>query len=421
MLAVGACFSSGSEPASRSTPTVPLSKDPPLESGEIHTPSEPMERPRGPLAFVVDQTSFTVYQYDVGRGRFLGPGVRLRGVKAPSTPGYPTFVSNDFPQGAAATESHLVIAGGGDGTVVTFPIGAAGLGPRVEISPPVIPLREPCAAADGEEVTTNESVSFNSDEAKRPSHPSHDVVAISDHAVVAFANEPQCYSVGYLVDLSTRTVKASVQLDGNKGLRSVTPYKEGFLASDTYGRQLLQFNADLSLERAFPVEGTGTPGPLAVTGDTAIVGIANRQPAQLLALNLTNGSSRVLSEFEDPKPPVFGPSSGPVAASGTDIWWALSTEGPDTLRHLSARRESDWTDRTAKLQTDDRVLGKDNSFADRSGCDGVRALLKLGQRLLGTCAIRGELANVPLAGGPVVVQDAGDFPNAVVAASPSHR
>jgi hypothetical protein len=56
----------------------PVSRDVPIPLGTgIHAPSEPAETPLGELAYVVDSRGLSVYEFDPGRGRFLGPAPRV--------------------------------------------------------------------------------------------------------------------------------------------------------------------------------------------------------------------------------------------------------------------------------------------------------------------------------------------------------
>lgn len=70
---------------------VALSKDPAIEWGSpIRAPSEPKERPLGPLAFVLDQGSASLYEFDTARRRFLGPATRLAApTERPTCPATP--------------------------------------------------------------------------------------------------------------------------------------------------------------------------------------------------------------------------------------------------------------------------------------------------------------------------------------------
>jgi hypothetical protein len=358
--------------APRAATAVPLSRDSPEPiSGPIVPPSEERERPVGALAYLVDSGSGSVYEYDLGRGRFLGPAPRIDLIqKVEMLPGYPTVVGSQPPQGASLTDTELYVAGGLNGTVAAIPIRPDGLGTlrSVRLPPHSVTLEQRYGGAihsNADTPTGSPFVSF---------------VAATPVAIIAVTSENDyATSVAYSLEPNSLAVGTSRQLSGGAAV-DVAPYGDRVVAAMSDG-VLSVLRADLTEERSISLG--AAPTSVAIVGDEALVGLG--KPARLLAIDLNDGSQRTLSTAASSE-------SGPIAVSSHDVWWALPELGK--LRHISL----------ATSKQSDSVV-----------CPFITSVLVLRDVVLATCAKDRQLARLSVKSGKVTRAPAGSFPISIVA------
>jgi hypothetical protein len=358
-------------------PVAPVSRDVPIPLGtSIHAPSEPPETPLGELAYVVDSRALSVYEFDLGRGRFLGPAPRVvaQDDRTLTLPGYPFVVSSHPPQQAAVAPSWLFVAGGIDGTVVIMRR-TPGLGAPRAVALPAVPVQREARSGGG-------SVS-NASQTGAPFIIR--VVALGDSQAVAISQDDSGTSVAYLVDAADGRVLRSVQLPGGTATAAAALTGGGQLAVGMNEGHVLVLDGQLRVVADRPLE--GNPRGMAVAGgDVAIstTAAAGHAPASdLWLLDPRTGAIRHLSGAGNPY-------SGSVAAAGGTVWWALSD--------LAQVRE---------LRTDGtmaRTLG---------ACKYISSVAAGPAVLLATCLEHSQLAVVDLSSGGRRLYDAGSWPASV--------
>jgi hypothetical protein len=355
---------------------VPVSSDPPIPAGSpIHAPSEPREELRGPAIYLVDSGSKSVYEYDTSRGRFLGPAPRVDLVQRVVTlPGYPTVVSKQPPQGGILFGRNLIVAGGLDGTVVDIPLNSKG-----ELESPHAFTLQPAP------------VSFNRTRRSNGETPTGKpfiklVAATADRLLAITHDQVTLTSEAYLLDSSSGRVLGVRQLPGGVAAAVATD-GSGFVVAMSNGSLV-----ELSLHLAV-IHTTGlstTAASVAVSGQSAYVGLS--YPAKLVRVDLHS------HRFEQVATAATG-FSGPIAASGKDVWWAL----PD----ISAIRE-------ISTQSHEEV-------AEIYPCRFISSMIVYQNAVLATCIEHNQLARVDLANGSVTLTSAGGFPIALIEGAPTTR
>lgn len=373
----------GSTPGPTPAPTAaadlpPVSHDPPIGMKEaIHPPSEPREAPKGPLAYVVDSRAYSVYEYDLGRGRFLGPAPRMvtTADKVVTLPGYPTVVGTQPPQQAAVSRSWLYVAGGIEGTVVVIP--------RLPDLGRARPVHLPAVSVQRDALYGGGSAS-NATETGAPLVSM--VVALGDDRVVAVSQDRGTgTSVAYLVESASGRLLRSAQIpDGTAN--AVAGNGEGFVVGMNEGR-LVVVDRSLSALHSYPLR--GNPRGVAVDGSQAVVSSialpGHPDASTLEVVDLSSGADRQLRSLSNPY-------SGPVAIEGSTVWWALGD--------LSQVRGVPLGGGT------DRVLGS---------CRYINSVAVARGSILATCLEHNQLAVIDIASGHRRLLDAGGFPDSVVA------
>jgi hypothetical protein len=288
----------------------PVSHDAPLPEGTaLRPPTEPRERPVGRLAFVVDSGSDSVYEFDLGRGRFLGPAPRIQYLgKVITLPGYPTLIGSQPPQRAVATHSALYVAEGASGLVVRIPIGPEGLG-----SPESIPL--PTMDIPAYENVPSRPSSFG-----RTGEPLiSDVAAFDDQTVVAVARA-NTGTVLYTVDFASHKVIATLAIPKAHVTAVVIHDGELYAASDglivTYGR-------DLKQRRQTNVD----PYPNAITVVGGQLYVAFGSPVESIPVTAHVVKLDPATLHASTVQVANGTASGPIASGHGRVWWAIPGDG----------------------------------------------------------------------------------------------
>jgi hypothetical protein len=329
---------------------------------------------------VVDSRAQSVYEFDLGRGRFLGPAPRVIGQDGGTLtlPGYPFVVSRNPPQQAALAPSWLFVAGGTDGTVVIMRR-TPGLGAARAVALPAVPVQREARSGGG-------SVS-NASESGAPFITR--VVALGDSQVVAISQDDSGTSVAYLVDAADGGLLRSVQLPGGTANAAAALTGGGRFAVGMNEGHLLLLDGQLNVLANRSLD--GTPKGMAVVGDQVAISAtaaAGHAPASdLWLLDPRTGASRHLSAAGTPY-------SGPVAAAGGTVWWTLSD--------LAQVRE---------LRTDGTLA------RTLDACRYISSVAAGPTVLLATCLEHNQLAVVDLSSGGRRLYDAGGFPASVALSS----
>ena len=361
---------------------VPVSADPPIAfAHRIHAPSETREKPLGRLAFVVDSGSQSVYEFDFGRGRFLGPAPRVQTVDHGSLhtialPGYPTVIGHQPPQQAARWHDHLFIAGGLDGTVVDIPILADGLGKPVPISIPPAQMVRP----DG---------TLGTDASVETGQPFVAMLAVTaDGRVLAIVKPHHMNtSVAYLVDGATHQVLATHQLPHGAAV-SVAESGHTFLVAGDDGHLLQLRTADLEVVQDTAIANS-VSGMASAGASSVILSLDEATPhattgaATLVRVDLSTGRAALLASASTP-------FAGAVVSTPVGVWWALPDAG--TVRLIQSGG-----------QTRDLTI-----------CRSISDIAVDASQLIATCVGSRVLAVVDTSTGRSTMQPAGGFPFAVV-------
>lgn len=324
LIALSACSGSLPQPtAPAPSPSLgiagavpPISKDAPIAFGApIVPPSEPREAPLGKLAFLIDSGSQSAYEYDFGRGRFIGPARLVNdGHHVIAMPGYPTVLSDQPVQHGTIAGDRLVVAGGIDGTVIVVPITPEGLGKPARLLVPVVQVQEEPlyggrSVANGERLTGRPEVDH--------------IAAIDETRIVAVtSSQSNGTSVAYLVDAHSMKVTKSTQLPFGQ-TDHILAAGDTFVAVTNEG-ELLILDFDLQVRHTFKIQGLasgGGPGGLSVAGGNAYITEARtiapgaKQTPQLETIDLETGASTIQQVN-------IGDDLGPVLAAGGRLWVA---------------------------------------------------------------------------------------------------
>jgi hypothetical protein len=380
-LLAGGCAGRATPPATASTPSsaaplpagelaaAPAAPDPPLPFAHaVRPPSEPREVAEGPVAFVVDSTYLDVYQFDVGRRRFLGPAPRIQGAgRLIPLPGYPTVVGGQSPQGALLVGDRLLVAGGIGTQVFSIPVSAEGLG-----APRTIPLDGPGG------------------EPAAGSHFVREVVVTPQGRAVALDEDVFAHTTTAVeIDPVSGATVAHRQL--GPGVVAGTAVSAGrlWLAIDAGGPSRLEsLGEDLTVLSQMPL--TFRPRGLAASGTTLL--LTGAAPAALYALDPDAGPPRVLDTT------TAGLFGGTVVVRHDAAYWAVPPAG--TIREVG-------------LSTH-RV----RSFA---ACTHIQDLAVSDQAVIAVCAPPGRITLVDLVTGRSWTGDGGGFPDSVAGPSAGGR
>jgi len=287
--------------------------------------------------------------------------------------------------------ANVVVATGGDGAVAVIPWNPRkGLGQPTKVDLPLVQVK---SGSDSGSVSA-----LNSGPGGAPvvSH----VAPIGDGLALAASEDLGSSSVGYLVDINKIQMVKSSQL-AEEHISGLAPYGKSVLASLSLGKVILQIEPDLTISRRLPVP--GNPSSITVLGNLAFVSLYS--PAQLLELNLNDGSTRLLSEDPGSERPTV-----PILASETDVWWALGPKGkaldpleppkgPDRLRHI----------RRVLVNGKEELQQRDL----KAPCNGIYSMAQYEGSPLVLCEGGGLFARVAPNGG-TVLQDGGSRPFAAV-------
>lgn len=322
---------------------VPLSSDDSLGFADlVRPPSERPEKAKGALVFMVDSATNSVYQFDVGRGRMLGPAPRRIGLdsKPQPLPGYPFVVGDEPPGDATILGSHLVVAGGDSGELVVFDYDQSGLRIGEKIVLPPFDVR----TESGRESSGRPFVVF--------------VASLGSDRVVALAHEARHgTTIAYEVDVDARRVVATTELPfgtplaiAQSGSRVVATLSKGFLALIAEGLTV----------SSIPIP-TGAH-MIGAEGERLYVGV--NEPARLLEVDLESSKIRELFRASTAL-------AGPIVVDDSALWWTLASEG----RLL-------------------RLLPTGEVAFEVSVCPRLKHLVAIGQKLLATCLQEGVLVYI---------------------------
>jgi hypothetical protein len=275
-------------------PTAPPAPDPPFPG--IAPPAASREAPRGQLAFVTDSGLASVYEFDLGRRRFLGPAPATRRFEFGRLPAYPTTLPDRIaPQDAAIAGDTLYVGGGDTGTLVRIPISPRGLGTPVVIDLPP-------------------AITHDRDRSRAARTDIFKVGALPDGRMLAVGRDESFgVEVAYAVDPRAGLSAASTQLPGGVTIGPAVPVAGGVALAMSDGTVLV---ADGRHLRRLAALGAN-PGGIAARGRTVYVSL--RSPSRLVAVDLDSGAVRSL----DTAP---GSSrSGPVTVDPAgDVYWHLN-------------------------------------------------------------------------------------------------
>jgi len=385
--AMAACSAGGAGAQHSSTPSTrqaalaspSVSTDPVIAFGKpVHAASEGRERPLGRLAFVLEVVSQSVYEFDLGRGRFLGPSPLVQDDRGHilALPGDPTVVSSNPPQGLAASHDTLVVAGGLDGTVVEIPILPDGLGTPVSIEVPVVSVMEPSGG---------QTVSNASTPSGRPAVRKVVILDDSRRAVAITADTRTNTSVAYLVDLISHRVLTSRQTPHGQVNAMATDGSR--IALGTSNSRLVLMDANLNTVEDIGLR--GQPGALAYVKDVVVAselanGTGGSAATQLERVELPSANSAVIGVAGG------GTLPGALWADETMTLWAIAGS-----THL-------------------RMLENGQPAGEIALCGNIRSLAVTPDYILGTCLNGAKLGLVDRSSGRVSLLDGGGFPSAVV-------
>jgi hypothetical protein len=347
-------------------PSAPASAAP--STTDLEVAPEPREIPSGRLAFVSDSGLGVIYEFDLGRRRFIGPAPSTTQLRFGRLPGDPTVLEPSVtPQKEAVVGGVLYVGGGGSSTLVAIPIGAAGLGqPKSFVVPMVI------ASFQGNpRPVTQPVISFVA------GTPSGKVLAIG-------RTLHQGLSLAYLFDPATQSFVKGAQLtDGTP--QAITSTPRGVVVV-TGNRRMVDL-LDESLTQHTLADLPAVPTGVTLLGERLYVAVQTA-PKHLLAVDLAGGEPQVVAETA-----ATGPS-GPVATDGVgSIFWATNpTRGEITRVSVTTKATKTF-----------------------NACINPSALAWAGDGLLiATCIGHDELALVQGDGTAAATTPAGYFPVDVV-------
>jgi azurin len=341
-----------------------MSSDEPVHNvGEIHAPAEAREHPLGKVLYVLEQVSHSVYEYDTGRGRMLGPAPRIVDPQGNTKvlPGYPTVVGSEPPQDAQVVGHTLAVAGGEGGDIVLVPMAADGelgtpkhvaLGPTPLVSPDQSTASP--APTDADERTGKAII--------------RNLLDLPGGLVLAASWQRKYQaSVLYVVDPNRGAVLRHFVLIGG-GVENAMTMQGGDLVVATSFGGLYTFDPTTF---ALKYKQNVTKGMTGIAADGANTLLSYTGSAHIDSVDRTTGKS---AAFADGKTKTGGVL---VQAGPTDYWWALPDDG--VIRQLN---------------------GSGATVADFHSCQYITSVLRDGADIWATCVANGgELAHLR-AGNP---------------------
>ena len=341
----------------------PASNDPP--SSDIRTASEPREIPVGRLAFVSDSGLSSVYEFDLGRMRFIGPAPSTTAFGFGRLPADPTTVGHRAPQRGAVVGSTLYLGGGGSGALIVIPITPTGLGePTFVQAPPM-------------------TVMFQGRAHPLPDLDVEYAVGTASGEIVAIGRSLRLGAVVALIYDPARGafVKSSQLTDGTP---QIVVASTGGVVVVTNHQIVDTLDDALSVHHV--AELPGIPHGAAVIGATLYVSIEGT-PTRLVSLDLKGGSPPTTIDIAP------GKSSGAVATDGSSlVFWAQPAESRVRRIDVSTKQAADF-------------------FV----CKNLTSMAWTGQgSLLATCVAKDELASFQSDGSGLAATPAGYFPIDVV-------
>jgi hypothetical protein len=331
----------------------------------------------------VDSGSDSIYEFDLNRGRFLGPAPRVNdGHNVITLPGYPTPVGSQPPQTASIDGKWLLVAGGNNGTLVEVPISEAGLGTPVDVSLPSVPVRRSAVVGGGPGDDRGRfQVPFI--EQVIPLGPAR-ALAVTQGAIADVA-------VAYLIDLTRHQLLGSVQLgDADAGPAIAWGGDALILLKD--GTAVV-VDPSLSLSRS-PLHITDNSTAWSTASSGRDVYIATGQ----FSSRVGGGANSELDLYDPTSGQVHQivaeatTVGGPLAAQGQNLWWGH----PDK-------------------KTVEKVLPGGGVVSSWNTC-APNSLARWHEEVLVTCVGPGELDIIDASTGQVTKQFAGGFPRDVVVA-----
>jgi hypothetical protein len=343
----------------------PLASGSPLPKGVIAAPAQPRERPTGQLAFVVDSGYSSVYEFDLGRRRFLGPAPTL-----PANirlPGFPTVLGRFAPQAATVIGKTLYVADGVGSAISAIPIEADGLGAAMTIQLPAFPihLRPP----DQDRVVTSAAPFIIR------------LTTFSDgQLLVVGVDYTHGVALAYTVDPHSGTVTGKLEIPVAYGYAQAAASSGATTVLATDQKQLLVMEEKpLSIARVLSLP--GKPRGAVFLGGALFLAVDS--PARLIRVDTTSGAVRVIDQATEDL------SGGGVATDGTRLWWTVRS--PGVIREVGVQGAA---------------AGQSSTY---SVCPNPTALSFTGGVLLGLCQ-DGRLALVDRSTRRAWFTPAGNFP-----------
>jgi hypothetical protein len=381
-VAIAAACTNDDPPRSRvaaaeaTVPTAPISDDSPLRQIDpVAPPTEPREPLVGPGLLLVDSTSYSVYEFDLGRLRFRGPSRRLDlkyEHEQTTLPGYPLVLGDETPQEITFVGTEAIVAGGREGAVFFLDtdkdLTVTGMLP--------LPVHEVVVDPATGERTTNANDRGRPDIFRVSGFGETDLLAVSQDHVPGT-------SVGYVVDGETHKLRLAAQLlpDGGE-VSDIEPYRDTAVAAMSNDK-LVILSDDLRPTREVGLP--ATPTHFTIVNDTAYVSVRG---ARLLEVDLVSGRTRELSAM------VTENHNGPVLtgkrAGRRTVWWGLMNS--EVIRRI------------------DLDTGKAEDFP---ACGGVNSLVRYRDMVFFTCPGPRKLGLLEDGKKKPVLYPAGGFPFAI--------
>lgn len=219
--------------AAQVSTAVPISAAAPVEwNGAIGRPHEPPETPRGATAYMLDVAVHAIYVFDYGRGRMLGPAVRIIDPKGTvrTLPGYPFVFGGGeaIPQDECAGPHVIAVAEGLSGTIAVIPILPDGtLGVARHLALPSVKVHVNPHFGGGEAM--NHGITG-------PQVTSSHMVCFPDGKVVAISLDQEFgTSVAYATDAAATRVVEAKQLPGSTNTVAALAGRDRFAVAASDG------------------------------------------------------------------------------------------------------------------------------------------------------------------------------------------
>jgi hypothetical protein len=312
---------------------------------------------------VADSGLGAIYEFDLGRRRFLGPAPSTRAYEFGRLPGYPTTLPDTTaPQDATVVGHTLYVGGGNSGNVVSIPITSQGLG-----TPAIVALPE--------------VVTHDKDQSGPVRTAISKVAGLPDGGVLAVGRDQGFgVEVAYVVDPTSGSASATAQLPGGVTIGPAVPVPGG-VALAMSGGTILLLDEHLGIRQVAQLG--AAPDGIAASG--GLLYVSARAPARLFSVDLRTGATRLVDS--DP----HSIRAGPVATDPSgNVYWHLND--------IHAIR---------KVDAGGRLL------ATLRSCVNMNHLVWSSAGLLATCLGGARLALIAPDGSSYATTRAGYFPQGI--------